>query len=61
MGFPIYSSKSNRTPPYLYGGLMFNSVLALCIVLNISFIVIVVTLIRLIVGLVSYMFKLKGN
>ncbi len=61
MGFPIYSSKSNRRHPYLYGGLIFNSVLALCIVFNISFVVVAITFIRLIVELVNYMFKLKGN
>ena len=46
---------------HLYGGLLFNSVLLLCIVFSIYTIVICMNLIRLIFAVSNYINKLKGN
>jgi len=61
MAFALYRNITDNTPTYLYGGLIFNSVLLLCIVFSIYSIVICMNFIRLIFAVSNYINKLKGN
>jgi len=61
MAFPIYRDNKNTLPPYLYSGILYNSVLLLCIVFSIYTIVVCMNFIRLIFAVSNYINKLKGN
>ena len=60
----VYKDKKkvkDKKPMHLYGGLIFNSVLLLCIVFSIYTILICMNCIRLIFAISNYINKLKGN
>ena len=61
MAFALYRNITDNTHTYLYGGLLFNSVLLLCIVFSIYSIVVCMNFIRLIFAVSNYINKLKGN
>ena len=57
MAFPIYTDNKNTLSPYLYSGILYNSVLLLCIVSTITCILIIYNLIEGIRRMFGYIKK----
>ena len=57
MAFPIYGDTKNMSFPYLHTGLIYNSVLVLCIVITITGMLVIYNLIEGIKGIYGYMNK----
>ena len=55
MGFPIYRYTSKQCPPYLYSGIIYNSVLFLCIVLTMVSLLVIFTVMDWIIKIYGYM------
>jgi|LULM01.1.fsa_nt_gb hypothetical protein len=57
MGFPIYTNTNNTSSRYLHTGILYNSVLVLCIVFSISFILVIYYVIEVIKCIYVYIKK----
>ena len=57
MAFPIYRDNKNTLSPYFYSGILYNSVLLLCIVSTITCILIIYNLIEGIRRMFGYIKK----
>ena len=59
MGFPIYTDTKHTPPSYLNSGLIYNSVLVLCIVSTITCTIVVYNVIEVIYRMYVYINKQK--
>ena len=57
MGFPIYFDRKYTPPSYLNSGLIYNSVLLLCIVFSISIMLVIYYVIEVIKCMYGYIKK----